>query len=539
MSLRQVNIEKLGTRPLDVLIVGGGINGAVSAAALSARGCAVGLIDRGDFGSVTSQASSNLVWGGIKYLENYELPLVWKLCGSRNRLLRAYPENVREIRFFLSIRKEFRWPRWMMYCGTWLYWAFGRGFTRIPRTLSRRQIVAEEPIINAAAFTGGVEYSDAYLVDNDARFVWSFVRSALNSGTIAANYVELLEARREGGAWAARVRDRESGFEHTVRSRVLVNAAGPLVDAVNAQSRVETEHRHVFSKGVHLVVRRLSPAEKVLTFFDATDRMFFVIPMGACSVIGTTDTRVPGPTQTVTPEDRRLVLDSINPCLSLPRPLDETDIIAERCGVRPLVTTRDQAGGAAEWFALSRKHVVEEQERHLSIYGGKLTDCLNVGEEVVDAAARMGVPMNERGERWYGEPPRATRDEFFRQARLMHLDELRESNTQELLSTRLWRRYGMRAFVMLEQIRRQHGMEEVLIHGAQYLRCELHHAALSEMVTRLEDFLRRRSKISLVIPEDEILKADGLDEACRILFGPDAERRKREYLERDRSGGEG
>ena len=103
MTLRETNLDKLDGGSFDVLIVGGGINGAVSAAALSARGASVALIDRGDFAGFTSQESSNLVWGGIKYLENYEFPLVRKLCMSRNRLMRAYPANVKEIGFLGGI----------------------------------------------------------------------------------------------------------------------------------------------------------------------------------------------------------------------------------------------------------------------------------------------------------------------------------------------------------------------------------------------------------------------------------------------------
>src|SRR5207248_2013731 len=243
-TLRETNLDKLGEQRFDVLVLGGGINGAVSAAALAARGAKVALIERGDFASVTSQQSSNLAWGGIKYLETFELALVRKLCRARNKLIRSYPSTVQEIRFYTSHERGFRHGRLALILGAWLYWLIGSFFTRRPR--------------------------------------------------------------------------------------LLVNACGPYADLVNARDQVRTAHRHVFSKGIHILVDRLTPNHRVLTFFADDGRLFFVIPMGNKTCIGTTDTRVDEPEVEVTPEDRRFVLDNINKRLRLSRPLTESDIIAER-----------------------------------------------------------------------------------------------------------------------------------------------------------------------------------------------------------------
>ena len=111
MKLRVSNLAKLDGGAFDVAVIGGGINGAVSAAALSAQGASVALIDQGDFAGLTSQESSNLVWGGIKYLENGDVALVRKLCSSRNRLIETYPSQVKEIRFFATLEPGFRRSR--------------------------------------------------------------------------------------------------------------------------------------------------------------------------------------------------------------------------------------------------------------------------------------------------------------------------------------------------------------------------------------------------------------------------------------------
>src|SRR5262245_24725647 len=169
-TLRAANIDKLGEGTFDVLVVGGGINGAVAAACLAARGARVALVDRGDFAGFTSQQSSNLAWGGIKYMESLELGLVRKLCRSRNHLIRSYPSTVQEIRFYTTHARGFRHGLWKLVLGAWLYWLIGSFFTKAPRLLSRATIAREEPIIDLEGCDGGFEYSDAYLHDTDARF---------------------------------------------------------------------------------------------------------------------------------------------------------------------------------------------------------------------------------------------------------------------------------------------------------------------------------------------------------------------------------
>jgi len=336
VELRNTNIAKLEETVFDVLVVGAGINGAVAAAALSGRGGQVAIIDRNDFAGFTSQNSSNLAWGGIKYMESGELGLVSKLCKSRNHLMSAFPSTVQEIRFLTTIERGFRWPTFILYLGAFFYWILGQFFTKRPQFLSAKSIANREPLVNVTKAKGGFEYSDSILYDNDARFVFGFVRRAMTSGCIAANYVESLGGSRTAdGYWHLKCRDRRSGKMFTIRARTLVNTCGPYVDDHNEATALQSGHRHVFSKGIHLIVNRISQGNRVLTFFADDGRPFFAIPMGPRTVIGTTDTRVTSPETTVTEEDRDFVLDNINKRLNLPQPLTRADVIAERCGVRP------------------------------------------------------------------------------------------------------------------------------------------------------------------------------------------------------------
>ena len=535
MKLRNRNIEKLPNETFDALIIGGGINGAATAAALAGKGAKVALIDRGDFAGSTSMHSSNLVWGGIKYMESKDFALVRKLCKSRNHLIKSYPSTVQEIRFLTTISKGFRHSPRYLWAGTWLYWLMGNGFTKLPRLLSPNKIKQEEPIIDIEGAVGGFEYSDAYLHDNDARFVFNFVRQALNYGAIAANYVESLGAERQDGLWVTKARNVMDGNTFDIRAKVLINAAGPWVDQHNELTGQKTTHHHLYSKGIHLIVPQLTDSQRVLAFFADDGRLFFVIPMGNRTCIGTTDTHMEHPEVEVTADDIAFVLENINKRLTLAKPLSQDDIISTRCGVRPLAIKDDQ-GNDRDFLQLSRKHVVDTnaESAHISIFGGKLTDCLNVGDEIAEEISQLGVTLTDPKFHWYGEPPNPVKQQFMDQAKRMNLDAMTAQTSSELLSTRLWRRYADQAIQMLEKIRQDPAQGEILIEGTEYIRCELEHARDHEMITQLEDFLRRRAKVSLVVPHEQLRHSNGLKEACRVLFGDDAEERFNSYFEQHR-----
>lgn len=482
-SLRQSCIARACSEIQDCLVVGAGINGAVAAAALAGRGAKVTVVDQGDFASCTSQESSNLAWGGIKYLETCEFGLVWKLCTCRNRLMDAYPGQVREIRFFTSISKGFRKPRVVLYLGTLLYWFMGRCRTRPPRLLSRKTIRREAPMVNPSQLVGGLEYSDCYLVENDARFTFGFIRQTLKAGGNAINYMEMISADWRGDRWHCTLHDHVSGEAFELQTRTLVNAAGPFADRINAMLRIDSAFMHIFSKGAHIIVPQITETEHVLTFFASDGRLFFMVPMGSRTSIGTTDTRVDSVIAEPTLEDIDFLLSNANALLSLETPLNRNDVIATRCGVRPLAVRKDAEIRNAEWMALSRKHEIDVQkERKMcSVYGGKLTDCLNVGDEITEIIESFGVALN-RSKRWYGEEA-----------------EPNQPDPGEPVIGHIGRR----------QIQRM---------------------AESEMVVHLEDFVRRRTMLELTMGREALRSDPGLREAARILFGDHAEEELGRYL---------
>ncbi len=513
-ALRTLCIERATAKTQDCLVVGAGINGAVTAAALAGKGARVTIIDKADFASFTTQESSNLAWGGIKYLETYEFGLVWNLCKCRNQLMKAYPTQVRETRFYTSVAESFRKPLVLIYLGALLYWLMGRCQTRPPRLLGRNTIATEAPMINTDALAGGLEYSDARFVENDARFAFGFIRKMLQKKCSAINYMELTAAEWKNGLWHCTLRDHESDETVPIKTKTLVNAAGPFADRINTMLGIDSPFKHVFSKGVHIIVPRVTRSEQVLTFFASDGRLFFMVPMGRRTCIGTTDTHVDNETAEPTDEDVAFLLNNANALLNLEKPLTVSDVISRRCGVRPLVVEKEADIGEVEWTALSRKHEVDlhPEKKMCTIYGGKLGDCLNVGEKVAGIVSSFGIPLYQPLKPWYGEPSKQKRARFQSECKKCGVDEKQIS--------KLWRRYSKDAFGVLEKIRTDPTMTQTVLQD--FIRAELHHMAEKEMVLHLDDFLRRRSMLALVEHRASLRCDPGLPEAAKILFGKNA-----------------
>jgi glycerol-3-phosphate dehydrogenase len=226
--------------------------------------------------------------------------------------------------------------------------------------------------------------------------------------------------------------------------------------------------------------------------------------------------------------------------LNLNPPLTREDIIAERWGVRPLVIKNQAEGATDDWLQLSRKHEidVDQENNHISIFGGKLTDCVNVGDEVSELVRELGIELPYADYKWYGEPHPSVREEYLHQAKLMNLDNYTSEDAAESLTSRLWRRYDEEALRLLDEIREDPSQAEVLIKSTEYIRCEIYQARHREMIVKLEDFLRRRSKIALVERHEDIKQASGLMEACEILFGDQAQEKFDEYFQEQKPGQE-
>ena len=481
-------------------IVGGGINGAVSAAALSSNGYKVLLVDKQDFGAETSSQSSNLIWGGIKYLQTYEFPLVFKLCRARYRLMKNYPTRVRSIGFLASLGPTAPFGKALGTIGTLIYWAIGLFTTPPPKTSGVAKTLELEPTLARDQLSGSVVYFDGMLPDNDSRFVWDFINTSKSLGATTLNYVELASAEKIQDGFRLSLQDKLTNEQHSVTARVVVNAAGPHVKSINNLLSVTTKNQLLYSKGIHLIVRKLTDDNKVLAFWDEQGRLFYVIPMHDRSVIGTTDTRVLDPSERVSDEDRQFVLRQINKCLDLEQPLTVADIISERCGVRVLVTNNAQKAANQDWHKLSRKHYVESSpDGVLSIMGGKFTDCLNVGEEIVQKVSRF-IQAPSKGAKWIGEDPIEGLDAVKKQA----IAILGQSAETQEISIQLWRRHGQKAQAILDLMAQSPGDRDPVFEGLAISFAEIRYILKNESIRAAGDLLRRRLPIAMVRSQNQI-----------------------------------
>ncbi|MDP6697909.1 MAG: FAD-dependent oxidoreductase [Acidimicrobiales bacterium] len=512
---RAASLERLSGTRFDVLVVGGGINGAVSALSLAAHGLKVGLVEASDFASGTSQESSNMIWGGFKYLESYDLRLVAGLCRSRNRLAAAYPTRILETRFMAVLQHGAPFAPWFAALGANAYWALGRLHTRRPRHRSRSTIHRLEPAVEASRIRGGIEYSDYLLADNDARFVSEFVIAAEQHGAVVANYLELEEAEYNSDIWSLTLRDQVTGSAMETTARVLVNAAGPRVPTIGSLTLSTTQSRLVYSKGVHLTVPRVTDSGRILAFFDDARRLFYVLPMGDRSVIGTTDTPVDDPEVSVTDEDRLFLLGQVSRRLNLDRNLDASDIISERCGVRALVVPPGGSGRRRDWTELSRRHAVETDDGRVvvSILGGKLSDCLNVGAEVVDAVRLCGLRPMPPAQRWFGEPSQEDRRSCISRAAGLGI--------APDAAALIWRRHGRRMDEVLDLVRGDPALGGPLGDLDTLSMAEVMVMGRHERIVRPDDLLRRRTMLSMLHRPETVTADRGVRSAIETILGSD------------------
>jgi len=363
----------------DVAVVGAGVNGAAVALALATAGYAVTLVDRGDIGGGTSQASTMLIWGGLLYLKDFEFGTVLALCRERDRLIAGEPDLVRVCEMRHVATRDAR-PARLVAAALRGYWLLGGRRRARPRRLR----AWDEQALLADAGAQAFAFEEGALRDSDARFVLALARRAAAAGASIRTYtaVEAIETGTTARPWRLQTRHRLDGHHTALDARFVVNAAGGWADGVNGLAGLVTPWRHVLSRGVSIALPRHPRHASHLVFDTADGNTLTLAPWGPVAVWASTESLHPTMDEAgrIAPDDVRYLLHHYAARFAVPAVVD--DVVSMRVGVRPVAVAREQPVDA-RGLGLSRHHRLHLQPDRpwLTIYGGKLSGCRGLASE--------------------------------------------------------------------------------------------------------------------------------------------------------------
>ncbi|SDO75682.1 homodimeric glycerol 3-phosphate dehydrogenase (quinone) [Halomonas shengliensis] len=479
-----------GHTPLDLFVIGGGINGTGIANDAAGRGLAVALCEQGDLAGATSSASSKLIHGGLRYLEHREFRLVREALREREVLLAKAPHIIWPLRFILPHRPHLR-PAWMLRSGLFLYDHLG-GRRALPASRSLR-FAADSPLRDD--IRRGFEYSDCWV--DDARLVVLNARQAHDAGAEILVGTRCVAAREVAGLWELTLERQSDGERFTRRARTLVNAAGPWVEGVvREQARRPARYAVRMIQGSHLIVPRLheDPRAYILQHHDG--RIVFVLPWEQeFSLIGTTDRRFSGDPSRVAAGDEEIdyLLEVVN--AHFRRRLERGDVLRTFSGVRPLCDDE-----SADPAAMTRDYTLDLDTSGaplLSVYGGKITTYRKLAEA---ALTRLAPHLPAMGQAWTEHAPLPGGD-IESQAALRA--ELLDAYPWlgEARAARFARTYGSLCREFLEGACREDDLGEAL--GAGLTAAEVDYLVAREWARTPEDILWRRTKLDVRVTAAE------------------------------------
>lgn len=375
-------------RTWDFLVIGGGATGLGIAVDAAARGYAVLLVEGDDFAKGTSSRSTKLVHGGVRYLQQGNVTLVMEALRERGRLRRNAPHLVHDLAFVVPSYEWWESPFYGIGLKVYDLLAGEYGFGASSH-LSEAEVQAAIPTIETAGLKGGTRYYDGQF--DDARLAIHLARTAVEQGAALVNYCPAVALLKDaaGRVSGAVLCDRESGREHRVAARVVINATGPFADAVRRLDRPAAPPVIAPSQGSHLVLERafLPGGSAIMVPHTDDGRVMFAIPWHHCVILGTTDVPVASasPEPLPTRPEIDFILETANRYLT--RDAGYADIRSVFAGIRPLV----KAEGGIATAALSRDHsvLIDPVSGLVTVAGGKWTTYRRMAEDAVDLAATL------------------------------------------------------------------------------------------------------------------------------------------------------
>jgi len=491
---RATMLARLADETFDVVVVGGGITGVGVALDAASRGLRVGLVERDDFSSGTSSRSSKLVHGGLRYLQNREIRLVYEGLAERQRLFKLAPHLVKLLPFMIPIltRDGVINPKIARALGSamWMYdLTGGVRIGRFHERLSSEEALAHLPTMSADRLASAYLYYDAQT--DDARLCLTVARTAAAHGAVVANHAAVVGMGKDASGGVDRVMVEADGRRFDVRTRLVVNATGVWADDLRALD--EGTHPSTIrpAKGIHLTVPWTKVRNDIAVVIPVPrdKRSLFVVPWGDLTYVGTTDTDYDGPLEEpqCTPEDIGYVLNALNHAVTTK--ITPADVTGTWAGLRPLV----KAATSGRTADLSRRHsVTTSGSGVVTVTGGKLTTYRRMAADAVDvAAARLGI----------GEPSRIAR------IPLLGAEGYTDPPPGSSEATHLASRYGSEAPLVEALLDSDGSLARPLVPGLPYLRVEAVWAVRHEMARTLDDVLSRRARARILARDDSVAAA--------------------------------
>jgi glycerol-3-phosphate dehydrogenase len=485
----------------DVFVIGGGINGCGIARDAAGRGYTVALAEMNDFASGTSSGSTKLIHGGLRYLEHYEFRLVREALMEREVLWAMAPHVIWPMRFVLPYHKGGPRPAWLIRLGLFLYDHIG-GRKLLPptSTLDMTRDPAGAPL--KRLFTKAFEYSDGWV--DDARLVVLNARDAADRGARIMTRTRVVSARREGQRWAIETENRTTGTRETIRARMLVNAAGPWVDRVLAETVGQNDVRNVrLVQGSHIVVKKKFDDSRAYFFQNPDGRIMFAIPyQDDFTLIGTTDRDFVGNPADVRISDAEIDYLCRAASEYFSDPVTKEDIVWTYSAVRPLFDD-----GASKAQEATRDYVLRVENGEaplLNVFGGKLTTYRRLAESALE---KIGEAIGVKGGKWTAGSHLpggdfAVSDYDDEVAKLKaHYPFLAASHARRLV-----RLYGTQAARLLGKAASEADLGRHF--GADLYAAEVDWLIGQEWALRAEDVLWRRTKLGLKLSRAQTVELE-------------------------------
>ncbi|MGI9031964.1 MAG: glycerol-3-phosphate dehydrogenase/oxidase [Ilumatobacteraceae bacterium] len=514
---RSAMLQRLGTEQFDVLVIGGGITGVGVALDAATRGLRTALVEAEDFASGTSSKSSKLIHGGLRYLQQGDVRLVYEALHERQRLRRNAPHLVQLLPFMIPIlTRDGLIPRRVARALGWAMWMYdltgGFRIGKLHKRLSAEAAFEHLPTMPRDRLAGGYLYWDA--TADDARLVLTVARTAAANGAAIANRSRVVALVRNADGQVSGATVEADGQRIDVRADVVVNAAGVFADEVRALEDPAAAETIRPAKGIHITV----PWDKVRNDIAVVipvpkdKRSLFVVPWGRRpdgtfehTYVGTTDTDYDGPLQDppCTAEDIAYVLRALNHTVTTD--VTTEDVTGVWAGLRPLVKSAT-SGRTAD---LSRRHRVSTGPSGvIAITGGKLTTYREMAADTVDAVLRR---LGRRGLRCRTKKLRLLGAAGYHQPSASSPDH------------HLAVRYGALAPALRRLIDVDPTLGDPLVPGLDYLRAEAVYAARHEMAVTLEDVLTRRTRAHLFDRPATVEAAPAVADLLAAELGWDAD----------------